>query len=100
MVMCRGLRCRMFMPDMWAIWLPPKAVPMVFDDSEPFVFGCATAASKNMKAGMLAAADELAIGADHENCESIRCKYSGRCYASGWREVFRKVFRLDVRAGN
>lgn len=51
--------------DMWAIWLPPKSiVPASFDDAEPFVLD-ARPLRGILSQGMLAAADELAIGTDH-----------------------------------
>ncbi len=51
--------------DMWAIWLPPRAtVPASFGDAEPFVLS-ARQLRGVLSQGMLAAADELAIGADH-----------------------------------
>ena len=57
--------------DMWAIWLPPKStVPASFDDDEPFVLD-ARPLRGALSQGMLAAADELAIGADHEGIVEI-----------------------------
>ena len=57
--------------DMWAIWLPPKStVPASFDEDEPFVLG-ARPLRGVLSQGMLAAADELAIGADHEGIIEI-----------------------------
>ena len=57
--------------DMWAIWLPPKStVPASFDDDEPFVLG-ARPLRGVLSQGMLAAADELAIGTDHEGIAEI-----------------------------
>lgn len=57
--------------DMWAIWLPPKSmVPASFDDDEPFVLD-ARPLRGVLSQGMLAAADELAIGADHEGIVEI-----------------------------
>lgn len=51
--------------DMWAIWLPPSStVPSSFDDKKPFVLD-AREIRGEMSNGMLAAADELAIGSDH-----------------------------------
>ena len=58
--------------DMWAIWLPPKStVPASFDDDEPFVLD-ARPLRGVLSQGMLAAADELAIGTDHEGIVEIR----------------------------
>ncbi len=58
--------------DMWAIWLPPKSmVPASFDDDEPFVLD-ARLLRGVLSQGMLAAADELAIGTDHEGIVEIK----------------------------
>ena len=58
--------------DMWAIWLPPQStVPASFDDDEPFVLD-ARPLRGVLSQGMLAAADELAIGTDHEGIVEIR----------------------------
>ena len=58
--------------DMWAIWLPPKStVPASFDDDEPFVLG-ARPLRGVLSQGMLAAADELDIGTDHEGIVEIK----------------------------
>ena len=57
--------------DMWAIWLPPKStVPASFDDDEPFVLA-ARPLRGVLSQGMLAAADELDIGTDHEGIIEI-----------------------------
>ena len=57
--------------DMWAIWLPPQsAVPVSFDDDEPFVLD-ARPLRGVLSQGMLAAADELDIGTDHEGIVEI-----------------------------
>lgn len=57
--------------DMWAIWLPPKStVPASFDDDEPFVLD-ARPLRGVLSQGMLAAADELDIGTDHEGIIEI-----------------------------
>ena len=57
--------------DMWAIWLPPKStVPASFDEDEPFVLD-ARPLRGVLSQGMLAAADELAIGTDHEGIIEI-----------------------------
>ncbi len=51
--------------DMFAIWLPPRStVPASFDDKEPFVLD-ARELRGVVSQGMLAAADELALGTDH-----------------------------------
>ena len=57
--------------DMWAIWLPPKStVPASFDDDEPFVLD-ARPLRGVLSQGMLAAADELDIGTDHEGIVEV-----------------------------
>ena len=57
--------------DMWAIWLPPKSmVPASFDDDEPFMLD-ARPLRGVLSQGMLAAADELDIGTDHEGIVEI-----------------------------
>ena len=57
--------------DMWAIWLPPKStVPASFDDDEPFVLD-ARPLRGVLSQGMLAAADELDIGTDHDGIIEI-----------------------------
>lgn len=51
--------------NMWAIWLPPKSVvPASFGEAKPFLLD-AREIRGEMSNGMLAAADELAIGSDH-----------------------------------
>ncbi|MGB3024146.1 MAG: phenylalanine--tRNA ligase subunit beta [Candidatus Saccharimonadales bacterium] len=51
--------------DMWAIWLPPGAtVPASYDDEKPFVLDVRDIRGVRSH-GMLAAANELAIGSDH-----------------------------------
>ena len=58
--------------DMWAVWLPPNStVPASFDDDEPFVLD-ARPLRGVLSQGMLAAADELAIGTDHEGIIEIK----------------------------
>ena len=56
---------------MFAVWLPPKStVPVSFDEKEPFVLD-ARELRGVLSQGMLAAADELAIGSDHEGILEI-----------------------------
>lgn len=56
---------------MFAVWLPPKStVPSTFDDKDPFVLD-ARELRGVVSQGMLAAADELAIGTDHEGIIEI-----------------------------
>lgn len=56
---------------MFAVWLPPKStVPASFDEKEPFVLD-ARELRGVLSQGMLAAADELAIGTDHEGIIEI-----------------------------
>ena len=51
--------------DMWAIWLPPgSTVPASYGDVQPFVLDEREIRGVHSN-GMLAAADELAIGTDH-----------------------------------
>lgn len=57
--------------DMFAIWLPPKStVPATFEDKEQFVLD-ARELRGVLSQGMLAAADELAIGSDHAGIVEI-----------------------------
>jgi len=52
--------------NMWAVWLPPQSVvPSTFGTDDPFTLG-ARELRGVMSHGMLAAADELGIGNDHE----------------------------------
>lgn len=81
--------------DMWAIWLPPKStVPASFDDTEPFVLG-ARPLRGVLSQGMLAAADELAIGTDHKGIIEITENDlpSGAELQAGAR--FAEIFGLD-----
>ena len=81
--------------DMWAIWLPPKStVPASFDDTEPFVLD-ARPLRGILSQGMLAAADELAIGTDHEGIIEIneRDIPAGVTLQAG--ASFAEVFGLD-----
>ena len=57
--------------DMFAVWLPPKStVPASYEDKEPFVLDVREIRGV-LSNGMLAAADELAIGTDHEGIIEI-----------------------------
>ena len=81
--------------DMWAIWLPPQStVPASFDDDEPFVLD-ARPLRGVLSQGMLAAADELDIGADHEGIVEIheRDMPAGVELTAGVR--FAETFGLD-----
>lgn len=81
--------------DMWAIWLPPKStVPASFDDDEPFVLD-ARPLRGVLSQGMLAAADELDIGTDHEGIIEIteRDVPAGVELTAGAR--FAEMFGLD-----
>ena len=56
---------------MFAVWLPPRSVvPATYHDDDPFILG-ARELRGVMSQGMLAAADELAIGTDHEGILEI-----------------------------
>lgn len=56
---------------MLAVWLPPNAtVPSTYDDEVPFVLE-ARELRGVVSSGMLAAADELAIGSDHDGIIEI-----------------------------
>ena len=58
--------------DMLAVWLPPRStVPATFGTSEPFVLDARELRGVRSN-GMLAAADELAIGSDHNGIVEIR----------------------------
>lgn len=81
--------------DMWAIWLSPgSTVPVSFDDTEPFVLG-ARPLRGVLSQGMLAAADELAIGTDHKGIIEITENDlpSGAELQAGAR--FAEIFSLD-----
>lgn len=56
---------------MFAAWLPPKStVPASYSDKEPFVLDAREIRGVKSN-GMLAAADELALGSDHEGIIEI-----------------------------
>ena len=77
--------------DMWAIWLPPgSTVPVSFDDTEPFVLG-ARPLRGVLSQGMLAAADELAIGTDHKGIIEITENREQGVYAPA--RLFRTIGR-------
>ena len=81
--------------DMWAVWLPPNStVPASFDDAEPFVLN-ARKLRGVLSQGMLAAADELAIGTDHDGIVEIsgRDMPKGAVLRAG--DSFAQVFGLD-----
>ena len=81
--------------DMWAIWLSPgSTVPASFDDTEPFVLG-ARPLRGVLSQGMLAAADELAIGTAHKGIIEITENDlpSGAELQAGAR--FAEIFGLD-----
>lgn len=84
--------------DMFAIWLPPHTtVPASVGTDEPFVLG-----SRELRGvvsnGMLAAADELGIGTDHEGIveltdADVPPHIETRALASG--QDFAELFGLD-----
>lgn len=83
--------------DMFAAWLPPRStVPASFGEPKPFVLEAREI--RGIKSnGMLAAADELAIGSDHTGIIDITesdlpSEYQGDLAAG---ISFAKVFRLD-----
>ena len=58
--------------DMLAVWLPPRStVPATYGTNEPFVLDARELRGVKSN-GMLAAADELAIGSDHNGIVEIR----------------------------
>ena len=91
-VVCGAPNCH---ADMWAVWLPPKSiVPSSFNDAEPFTLDSRELRGV-MSHGMLAAADELAIGSDHEGIIELteRDLNDGKELRAG--ASFAKTFDLD-----
>ncbi len=81
--------------DMWAVWLPPESVvPATYGDAEPFVLD-ARKLRGVMSHGMLAAADELAIGSDHEGIVELTEAdlAAGKSLKAG--ASFAEIFGLD-----
>lgn len=81
--------------DMWTVWLPPNStVPASFDDAEPFVLN-ARKLRGVLSQGMLAAADELAIGTDHDGIVEIRERDMPKGAVLQAGDSFAQVFGLD-----
>ena len=81
--------------DMWAVWLPPNStVPASFDDAEPFVLN-ARKLRGVLSQGMLVAADELAIGTDHDGIVEIRERDMPKGAVLRAGDSFAQVFGLD-----
>lgn len=81
--------------DMWTVWLPPNStVPASFDDAEPFVLN-ARKLRGVLSQGMLAAADELAIGTDHDGIVEISERDTPKGVALQAGDSFAQVFGLD-----
>lgn len=82
----------------FAVWLPPgSTVPASFDDTEPFVLGARELRGVTSQ-GMLAAADELVIGSDHNgiielNEDDLPLGLEGRALTPG--QDFAELFGLD-----
>lgn len=81
--------------DMWTVWLPPNStVPASFDDAEPFVLN-ARKLRGVLSQGMLAAADELAIGTDHDGIVEVGERDIPKGIALQAGDSFVQVFGLD-----
>ena len=81
--------------DMWAVWLPPAStVPASILEGEPFTLD-ARKLRGVLSQGMLAAADELAIGTDHEGIVALtpRDLPAGKALQPG--ADFAALFGLD-----
>ena len=81
--------------DMWAVWLPPAStVPASILEGEPFTLD-ARRLRGVLSQGMLAAADELAIGTDHEGIVALmpRDLPAGKALQPG--ADFAALFGLD-----
>lgn len=81
--------------DMWAVWLPPAStVPASILEGEPFTLD-ARKLRGVLSQGMLAAADELAIGMDHEGIVALtpRDLPAGKALQPG--ADFAALFGLD-----
>ena len=81
--------------DMWAVWLPPAStVPASMLEGEPFMLD-ARKLRGVLSQGMLAAADELAIGTDHEGIVALtpRDLPAGKALQPG--ADFATLFGLD-----
>lgn len=81
--------------DMWAVWLPPRSVvPATFGDETPFVLD-ARELRGVLSQGMLAAADELAIGSDHAGIIELTERDLRRDTVLTPGASFAEVFGLD-----
>ena len=81
--------------DMWAVWLPPAStVPASILEGKPFTLD-ARKLRGVLSQGMLAAADELAIGTDHEGIVALtpRDLPAGKALQPG--ADFAALFGLD-----
>ena len=81
---------------MFAVWLPPRSVvPATYHDDEPFVLG-ARELRGVMSQGMLAAADELGIGSDHDGILEINAdEWKPNDVAVKPGESFARAYGLD-----
>lgn len=82
---------------LFAAWLPPKsAVPATYDDDQPFVLSAREIRGVKSN-GMLAAADELAIGNDHDGIIELTATDLPPGYHGGLSagQSFAELFGLD-----